>query len=264
MKPIEALFSTIAAPSLPATQPFTRITIKQGPGAFGVFVEDELLDIARDRRGVDGLLRGILIREAYPDAKQLILLHSSCTNFSGRAVIFAGASGSGKSLLSLAMAQRGHGYFGDDTIGVDLGRGVALSFPTNISIKEAGWRMVREIFPDLKQARVFGSGEKTMKLMAPPDASLSGAKEAQVTALVFIKYRKNAKPSLEPIELTEVLELLDESGAVFHPADIAQSPRWLLVWLKSTPCFRMSYPDAESVEEMLRNRALIQAPEFET
>jgi hypothetical protein len=48
----------------------------------------------------------------------ILFFHGAATRINGRGVLLLGVSGSGKTSVSLELASRGHGFFGDDIVGV--------------------------------------------------------------------------------------------------------------------------------------------------
>lgn len=78
-----------------------------------------------------GTVFGILLHQ-----REQIVLHASAVRVNGRAVLFAGASGAGKSTIAAALAQRGYPLVTDDfcTLTID-GRGAPLVHPDGRQLK---------------------------------------------------------------------------------------------------------------------------------
>ena len=64
-------------------------------------------------------------------ARRWLLLHASCVERDGRALLMSGHSGAGKSTLSALLAERGWRLLGDEFALLDLatGRGASVSAP---------------------------------------------------------------------------------------------------------------------------------------
>lgn len=64
-----------------------------------------------------------------------VLLHASCVERDGRALVMTGASGSGKSTLAAMLGERGWRLMGDEFALLDLSNGEVFAFPRLISLK---------------------------------------------------------------------------------------------------------------------------------
>jgi hypothetical protein len=97
-------------------------------GMVAVAREDVALDKIRDahRRLVLPLALQALGQE---------VLHASAVEFEAGAVVFCGASGTGKSTVAYAFARRGHPPCADDAVAVDLGRGAPELVPLPFALK---------------------------------------------------------------------------------------------------------------------------------
>lgn len=59
----------------------------------------------------------------------MLVLHASSVAMNGKAVVFLGKSGSGKSSIAAALCQRGYGLISDDVVAVDLGSSSPIVHP---------------------------------------------------------------------------------------------------------------------------------------
>ncbi|MDX3910344.1 MAG: HprK-related kinase A [Sphingobium sp.] len=66
-----------------------------------------------------------------------LLLHASCVEKDGRALVMTGESGSGKSTLAALLGERGWRLMGDEFALLDLVTGEVFAFPRLISLKNA-------------------------------------------------------------------------------------------------------------------------------
>ncbi|AUW59196.1 HprK-related kinase A [Sphingobium sp. SCG-1] len=66
-----------------------------------------------------------------------LLLHASCVEKDGRALVMTGESGSGKSTLAALLGERGWRFMGDEFTLLDLLTGEAFAFPRLVSLKNA-------------------------------------------------------------------------------------------------------------------------------
>lgn len=103
------------------------VTVARAPAAvhfrFGRFAEfrvsPALIEISPRGRASDATLRHLLLDQALPLALALegsLVLHASAVLLGGRAVLFAGDAGAGKSTLAALLAMRGAPVLADDGV----------------------------------------------------------------------------------------------------------------------------------------------------
>jgi hypothetical protein len=250
---VDAVFSTFKSGQPLRIDCRTRLSITQNDSGYELFMDGSHFVHVCDDQELHGFLRGIMIKQANSNAEELTMLHAAGVSHEGRAIILAAPSGGGKSTLALGLAQIGYGYLGDDTIGVNLTENSVIPFPTMVSIKKGSWPLFEEGFPDLSVKKVVRQGNKSMKSVRPPEASMVSEGSLPVAGLVFIEYSERVSPGISKLDMADALIQLDKSGAVFHPKDLATSPRHLLQWIHQTPCFRMIHKDSGSAAAMLRS-----------
>ena len=73
-----------------------------------------------------------------------VLLHASCVERDGRALVMTGASGSGKSTLAAMLGERGWRLMGDEFALLDLESGEIFAFPRLISLKNGAIKVLEE------------------------------------------------------------------------------------------------------------------------
>lgn len=73
-----------------------------------------------------------------------VLLHASCVERGGRALVMTGASGSGKSTLAAMLGERGWRLMGDEFALLDLESGAIFAFPRLISLKNGAIKVLEE------------------------------------------------------------------------------------------------------------------------
>ena len=103
-----------------------------------------------------GTVFGILLHQ-----REQIVLHASTVRVNGRAVLFCGSSGAGKSTIAAALAQRGYPLVTDDvcTLTID-GRGAPLVHPDGRQLKLWAQAIERLDLAQQRGERVRASLEK--------------------------------------------------------------------------------------------------------
>lgn len=76
-----------------------------------------------------------------------LLLHASCVERDGRALIMTGESGAGKSTLAALLGARGWRFMGDEFVLLDTVSGEAYAFPRLISLKNEAIAVVERALP---------------------------------------------------------------------------------------------------------------------
>lgn len=87
------------------------------------------------------LLEYVLIMNSLETATSVVGLHAAVLVQDGAALLLVGKSGTGKTTLALALAERGWTYFSDDLAAIDRSSKKVRSFPKPLSIEDpAMWR----------------------------------------------------------------------------------------------------------------------------
>jgi hypothetical protein len=263
---IDRLFSLFRVSSVVRQSRCTEIAIRKEGDRFDVIVDGVDFASVREEHEAHGMLRGILIRNAYQGARHWAMLHAGSVGKDSRALVLAAPTGSGKRTLALAFAYRGFEFYGDDTIGIDLEHNEVLPFPTLLSIKEGAWTLFEGRNEGIRTEPVYVSGNRRLRLIRPPATAVdwasanaesrfpSFASGSSVSAILFIDYQSGAAAALTELELAEALKWLNDSGAVFHPEDIEGSSEWLLHWLKSVPRFHLVHDDLGETLNLIEDR----------
>lgn len=68
----------------------------------------------------EALFASVAVNRALSLQPEIMFFHGAAVRVNGRALLLLGASGAGKTSVSLALAARGHDFYGDDIVGVRL------------------------------------------------------------------------------------------------------------------------------------------------
>jgi hypothetical protein len=155
-----------------------------------------------------------------------LVLHASAVAVRGRAVLFCGPTGRGKSTLALALGEAGHGVLGEDGVAISLEREEPIAYP--------GARGIR--------VRSLGA-DGTRRTDLAPDPGPGEPSPCPVAAVVLLDERGGAL-SIEPLPAARALALLTpnltHSGS---RAAIAAAFGRLARLLHTVPALRASLPE---------------------
>jgi hypothetical protein len=155
-----------------------------------------------------------------------LVLHASAVAAGGRAVVFCGPTGRGKSTLALALGEAGHPVLGEDGLAIDLERGEPVAYPGARGIRIRG---------------LDADGNRRTDLV--PDPAPEEPAPCPVAAVVLLGERGEGL-SIERLEATRALALLTPN--LTHSggrAAIAAAFADLARLLGTVPAFRASLPE---------------------
>ena len=146
-------------------------------------------------------------------AHQFAIVHAATVEKNGRAYIFPGAPGSGKSTLCAALVCRGWRLLSDEMAMVSLKDGLLWPVPRPISLKNASVDIIRNFGDDVVMGELVADTAKgNLTHMQPPKASVESAHiPAMPFAVVFPKYRADAKTDCLEITKAQTLIRLAEN-----------------------------------------------------
>ena len=116
-----------------------------------------------------------------------LLLHASCVERDGRAIIMTGESGAGKSTLATLLGARGWRFMGDEFVLVDPMTGDVYAFPRAISLKNEAIGVVQHAIPGGRFGPLLRNTPKgdIRHLMPTPDAIARMDEPARPALLLF-------------------------------------------------------------------------------
>ena len=123
-----------------------------------------------------------LLVQARPD---LLWLHAGAAAAGGRAVLFPGRRGSGKSSLVAAVCRHGWSYLSDDVVPLQLETGALLPFPQTAAVRPDPGR-------DMPEAWLRGP----TKSLVPMASGCTATEPSRLAAIVFPEFRRGASAEL--------------------------------------------------------------------
>ena len=177
-----------------------------------------------------------------------IPIHAAGVASAAGVVLMPGEKGSGKSTLSLWLAQRGYAYFGDELLWIDPTSALLEPYPKAAAIKAGSFALFdeAEIFdsPTRGPLRYFAPGERA----APLDTARPAAR------IVFPHFNREEPAGVYPLCPEETLLYLSQmlfGGLARRPERFPALAR-----LAQTPAVLAVYRDAREIEEWLRAEVL--------
>ena len=181
------------------------------------------------------------------------LLHSGAVARDRAGVLLPGASGSGKSSLTLALLREGYRYLSDELGAVDLTTGELHPFPMPIGIKDTC------IFPELSQRQDFwigpepgeNVGEEPVWYVHPEDVvpDCIGS-PVPICYIIFPKYHPGTAPRLETLGAGQAMEQLLQNSVNFRRFGSIGFDL-LAEMVKEAECLSLSFNDLDQATKLI-------------
>lgn len=202
------------------------------------------LDLATARRAaIQALMMALL-----PQSAIAAILHASSVSRGGRAIVLAGATGSGKSTLSLGLVGAGCGYVADDFTALDASGTAVTRFPIAASVKSGSLAAIGAAFPQLSTLRAFATGDRVVRYLDLA-ARAHGADSTPIKALVFPKYAESNANSIERMTPEEAFFALLDTGS--EVVGLHRSMRPIAYLVNTVPAWSLTFHDMDWAIETL-------------
>ena len=217
-----------------------------------------------DQRRVMGFFSPAMLKDreffrwTFPDCATYVLLvhhwltpvHASCVVRDGYGICLSGPSGAGKTSLAFACARAGYRLLTEDVVYLNRSGNSAalLGNPTHLHFLVSA----RELFPELKQARITMSRERQECLVVRTEEWLPGraVTEAKPGVVVFLERSSGAAPVLETVPAAEARRLLFEALLLDHEQTMAAHQEALRCFVEAG-AYRLRYSNWEQALEQL-------------
>lgn len=115
-----------------------------------------------------------------------VLLHASCAERDGRALVMTGASGSGKSTLAAMLGEHGWRLMGDEFALLDLASGEMFAFPRLISLKNGAIQVMRQMVGEERFGPLMaGTPKGDIRHLKPRSEAVERMGEGTVPAMLL-------------------------------------------------------------------------------
>lgn len=180
------------------------------------------------------------------DAHWMGAVHASAVSNGNGAVLFAAASGSGKSTFAAILQSKGFRVLSDDFSPLALHTQKVVPFPEGISVKNRSLKALQQWYPELK---TYGSRlpESNREIFLPLNDSHL-AKPEPVKAIVFLKYDESCPFEFKAVPNLDAMDRFLQDMWLNPTAEVAQQ---FLDWYFKIPCYTLRYSDAEQAVEQV-------------
>ncbi|WP_033921200.1 HprK-related kinase A [Sphingomonas sp. 37zxx] len=175
--------------------------------------------------------------------RRYLLLHASCVERDGRAVLMTGISGAGKSTLAALLMARGWRLMGDEFALVDAETGLIHGFPRLVSLKNESVSVVEAALPTARFGPLqVGTPKGDIRHLVPDADSIARmAEPARAAAILFPRFGFDAAqravlPSETFVRLTQASTNYVAMGERGFDA--------LTGLVQGVPAIAIDYPDA--------------------
>lgn len=151
-------------------------------------------------------------------AHEFLVVHAAVIEREGRAFIFPGLPGSGKSTLCAALVNHGWRLLSDEMALISLRDGLLTPVPRPISLKNASIDIIRKLAPEATMGHsVADTAKGTIAHMAAPRSSVyAGTATAKPFRVVFPTYKADANHELVALSRGTALMKMADNSFNYH------------------------------------------------
>jgi len=174
-----------------------------------------------------------------------VLLHASCVEKDGRAIIMTGESGSGKSTLAALLGERGWRLMGDEFALLDPATGLVHGFPRLVSLKNEAIEVATAgIEPERIGPRLDGTAKGAIRHLVPrADAIARMDEPARPALLLFPTF--GPPPAQRMVDRGEAFVRLTQASTNY--VTLGETGfRAVTRFVNDVPAVALDYPDSAS------------------
>lgn len=189
--------------------------------------------------------------------RRYLLLHASCVERDGQAVLMTGESGAGKSTLATLLAAKGWRFMGDEFALIDPETGLVHAFPRLISLKNDGIAAAMAARPNARFGPLLAGTPKGDIRHMVPDALAVGAMDEPARPALLLYPRHGFAAEVRPVRASESFVRLTQASTNYVAMGEAGFGA-LTRLVADTPAHAIDYPDGAAavaqVEALWRTR----------
>ena len=168
----------------------------------------------------------------------LASIHAAGLSNGKTCFLLAGGSGSGKTLLSLALVQNGYSYLSDDCVLLDRSLS-AFGVPMPISIKRSGIGVARDLTPGIDAVREHLRYDGHWVRYWTPHNALERRK-LPINAVIFVQYSNKGENQVHSLSVFAGLRRVTELLQIRRPLRSNQVSR-LVSWGEKTKFIELKF-----------------------
>jgi hypothetical protein len=179
-----------------------------------------------------------------------MLLHAAAVSWSGRGILIAGATGTGKSTTALWLARAGFEYLTDDVAFIPQGSRRIEGFGRPLKVRDAAWDALAPGLDGWPGAGRVIPGPRS-RLVRPPAGAESGrSPTADVAVLLFGRY--DPAGDGRPRRLSGGEAVLTLMGTLMNAGNLDERGfAQAIALVRSTAALALRYKDCREVEAAL-------------
>ncbi|NNG14854.1 MAG: hypothetical protein HKM89_00145, partial [Gemmatimonadales bacterium] len=187
--------------------------------------------------------------------RDLLFFHAASASVHGAGIMMMGPKRSGKTTLALALAERGHGFLGDEIAGLRASSMELIPMRRSVSIREgprsrAVDALVQRGGGDLRPER-FPDGSRRLRGEMATLFPSAGASEARVRAIMFLRRFSDAPQAEAFTPGREHLSLLTPLGCTLWGVPRAIRIMQMLRLMSGARCFVLDIGSPEDTTDLL-------------
>lgn len=195
----------------------------------------------------------LLVQWAVQSAAKHYIFHAGAVALEDRAVLLPAPSFSGKSTLTVALAQRGFGILSDEVGAVEMANGRLVGFPRSLSLRPG-------VLPVLGLPYSVGScfEKNGSRIVRAQELGLHRKLGARLRLIVVPQFARDSVTELEPLRPGQTVMALMKTSCSQSRFKVTGFD-FVMELARRLPCFRLRYSDAHEaaavVEEAFANHA---------
>lgn len=221
---------------------------------------DALVDVNEEPEALPpGFLANYIMSAVMALQPGVLFVHAASVGINGAAALFMGRGGAGKTTLSLALAARGHAFFGDNQACLRIKSREVVPFPRSASIKPGPRAQVVNESLERGGTDTIELPDGRTAILMPVARQFPSSRSSPLPLRAFFYLRRLAdRPSLERFRpaMTEhdfVRRLSGDSTALFG---VSPARRWmnvllLMELLAEVPCFYLEAGTPEATADLI-------------
>jgi hypothetical protein len=183
-------------------------------------------------------LKAVVFSVVVDASGYLASIHAAGLSKGESSFLLAGGSGSGKTLLSLALIQNKYSYLSDDCVLLDRNL-FAYGVPMPISVKRSGIEVARKLAPGIEAVREHLRYDGHWVRYWTPDNALEKRK-LPINAVFFIQYNSDGVNQLHPLSVFAGLRRVTDLLQIRRPLRSSEVSR-LVSWGQKTKFFELKF-----------------------